>query len=50
MLDRQTVERGASYYPAQEQAKNDIVSSDAFRRPVLARRYLEMSDLLRGTG
>ncbi|HEV2359135.1 MAG TPA: hypothetical protein VGZ23_16200 [bacterium] len=46
-MDRQTVERVASYYPPQEQAKDDMVFSEAFRKPIRARRYLEMKDLLR---
>jgi hypothetical protein len=46
-LNRQTVERVASYYPSQDQAKDDLVVSDAFRKPILGRRYLQMNDLLR---
>jgi hypothetical protein len=47
MLNRETVMSVATCYPPNEEAKDDKVFGDDFRKPILARGYLIIEDILR---
>jgi hypothetical protein len=46
MLDESTIKKVAANYPANEEAKDERVLCDAFRRPILQRGYLTAEELL----